>query len=309
VALVCINVVFVLPRVTLLLFMRAVAASTSARAAVPAPLACRASAPRRIPRASPPARVPDRAVPLALSARAGGVYAAPRARTIRTRAATDGDASDRQPIADVIDPQLTAVDSKQFFLGSVTFYVVMTLGSQVVCGFADVHPDVIDSASAINLDQAVYWMIPLLASLTFAVTQSEKFEFLRVVRETFEQSVLPAVAPLGVLGIAALSLGAGVGEEALFRGFLMPWVDARLGDVGASADVAAGVSLASTSLVFGALHAITPQYAIWATWASVIFSLESIRDGLGSAMFTHAFYDFLAFLYIIVAWMPPSADE
>lgn len=285
--------------------MRAVAASTSARAAVPA----LASAPRRIPRAAPPSRVPARAVPLALSARAVGVYAAPRARTIRTRAATDGDASDRQPIADVIDPQLTAVDSKQFFLGSVTFYVVMTLGSQVVCGFADVHPDVIDSASAINLDQAVYWMIPLLASLTFAVTQSEKFEFLRVVRETFEQSVLPAVAPLGVLGIAALSLGAGVGEEALFRGFLMPWVDARLGDVGASADVAAGVSLASTSLVFGALHAITPQYAIWATWASVIFSLESIRDGLGSAMFTHAFYDFLAFLYIIVAWMPPSADE
>ena len=291
--------------------MRAVAASTSARAAVPAPLAfaCRASAPRRIPRAAPPSRVPARAVPLALSARAVGVYAAPRARTIRTRAATDGDANDRQPIADVIDPQLTAVDSKQFFLGSVTFYVVMTLGSQVVCSFADVHPDVIDSASAINLDQAVYWMIPLLASLTFAVTQSEKFEFLRVVRETFEQSVLPAVAPLGVLGIAALSLGAGVGEEALFRGFLMPWVDARLGDVGASADVAAGVSLASTSLVFGALHAITPQYAIWATWASVIFSLESIRDGLGSAMFTHAFYDFLAFLYIIVAWMPPSADE
>jgi membrane protease YdiL (CAAX protease family) len=289
--------------------MRAVAASTSARAAVRAPLACGASAPRRVPRAAPPSRVPARAVPLALSARAVGVYAAPRARTIRTRAATDGDASDRQPIADVIDPQLTAVDSKQFFLGSVTFYVVMTLGSQVVCGFADVHPDVIDSASAINLDQAVYWMIPLLASLTFAVTQSEKFEFLRVVRETFEQSVLPAVAPLGVLGIAALSLGAGVGEEALFRGFLMPWVDARLGDVGASADVAAGVSLASTSLVFGALHAITPQYAIWATWASVIFSLESIRDGLGSAMFTHAFYDFLAFLYIIVAWMPPSADE
>ena len=288
--------------------MRAVAASTSARAAVRA-LACGASAPRRVPRGAPPSRVPARAVPLALSARAVGVYAAPRARTIRTRAATDGDANDRQPIADVIDPQLTAVDSKQFFLGSVTFYVVMTLGSQVVCGFADVHPDVIDSASAINLDQAVYWMIPLLASLTFAVTQSEKFEFLRVVRETFEQSVLPAVAPLGVLGIAALSLGAGVGEEALFRGFLMPWVDARLGDVGASADVAAGVSLASTSLVFGALHAITPQYAIWATWASVIFSLESIRDGLGSAMFTHAFYDFLAFLYIIVAWMPPSADE
>ena len=289
-----------------------VAMYTSARAALSssATLSHRASASRRTATHHRACRatVPTRGA-LSASPRVVCVHAAPRrARAIRARAASDGDANDREStFADVVDPQ-GAVDSKQFFLGSVTFYVIMTLGSQVACGFADVHPDVIDSASAINLDQASYWMIPLLASLAFAVTQSEKFEFLRVVRTTFEQSVLPAVAPLGVLGIAALSLGAGVGEEALFRGFLMPWVDARLGDLGASADVAAGASLASTSLVFGALHAITPQYAIWATWASVIFSLESIRDGLGSAMFTHAFYDFLAFLYIIVAWMPPNGD-
>ena len=30
----------------------------------------------------------------------------------------------------------------------------------------------------------------------------------------------------------ALSLGAGVGEEALFRGFLMPFMDGRLQDLG-----------------------------------------------------------------------------
>jgi membrane protease YdiL (CAAX protease family) len=152
-------------------------------------------------------------------------------------------------------------------------------------------------------------MIPLLASLSFAVTQSDKYEYLREVRKMFEESVLPAVAPLGVLGILALSCGAGVGEEALFRGFLMPWVDARLEGLGAGADVAAMGSLASTSLVFGALHAITPQYAVWATWASVLFSIECVRDGLGSAMFTHTLYDFLAFLYVIVSWMPDRESD
>lgn len=62
-------------------------------------------------------------------------------------------------------------------------------------------------------------------------------------------------------------------------------------------------------MLFGALHAITPAYAIWATWASVLFSLENIQDGLGTAMFTHTFYDFLAFLYVIIAWMPDRAAE
>jgi len=225
------------------------------------------------------------------------------ATSARTRVRASGDVDDASA-SPIVDASPT-----QFLVNSLAFYAVMTVSAQVVCDFADIHPDVIDSARAFDVDQATMWMLPLLASLAFAVTQSEKYEFLRSVRKTFEEGVLPVVAPLGVAGIGLLSVGAGVGEEALFRGFLMPMVSERLGDVGASADVAAACALASTSLAFGALHAITPQYAIWATWASVLFSLESIRDGLGSAMFTHAFYDFLAFLYIIVSWMPTARDE
>ena len=236
-------------------------------------------------------------------------FALPRASRdgfVAARSSTD----DQGPLSDgSVNARTGAIDSRGFLRASVAFYAGMAVGSQVLTQFADVHPDVIDGVAAFNVDAAALYMIPLLASLSFAVTQSDKYEYLREVTKMIEESVLPAVAPLGVLGILALSCGAGVGEEALFRGFLMPWVDARLEGLGAGADVAAMGSLASTSLVFGALHAITPQYAVWATWASVLFSIESVRDGLGSAMFTHTLYDFLAFLYVIVSWMPDRESD
>ena len=206
------------------------------------------------------------------------------------------------------DDDTGTIDSRAFFNASVAFYAVMTVGAQTLCAFADIHPDVIDGAFAFNVDAGALYTAPLLASLTFAVTQSEKYEFLREVRETFESRVLPATAPLGVVGIFGLSLGAGVGEEAMFRGFLMPWVDGRLESLGVGGDVASVAALASTSAAFGALHAITPAYALWATWASVLFSLEYLRDGLGSAMFTHTLYDFLAFMYVIISWMPDREE-
>lgn len=206
---------------------------------------------------------------------------------------------------DVDAVEYAPVDPRAFLSGSCATYAVMTASAEVLCRFADVHPDVVDGAAhGFSADASAMWMFPLLASLSLAVTQSEKYEFLREVRVMFERGVLPSVAPLGVVGIFALSLGAGVGEEAMFRGFLMPWVDQRLESFGVGGDAAAFGALASTSLVFGALHAITPAYAIWATWASVLFSIEYVRDGLGSAMFTHTLYDFLAFCYVIVSWMP-----
>ena len=96
------------------------------------------------------------------------------------------------------DDDTGAIDSRAFFNASVAFYAVMTVGAQTLCAFADIHPDVIDGAFAFNVDAGALYTAPLLASLTFAVTQSEKYEFLREVRETFESRVLPATAPLGV---------------------------------------------------------------------------------------------------------------
>ena len=152
-------------------------------------------------------------------------------------------------------------------------------------------------------------MCPLLASLAFAVTQVDRFEFLSEVRDIFKVGVLPNIAPLGAGGIFLLSLGAGVGEEALFRGFLMPFADEKLIGLGLAEPVASNAVLAIQSVVFGLLHAITPAYAVWATGAGWLFGVEYINDGLGTAAFTHTVYDFLAFSFVLLSWPVEGVTE
>ena len=200
------------------------------------------------------------------------------------------------------------VPPMQFLLSSVAFYALMGVGSQVASSFLGVHPDVLDGTRALNLDTASLWTVPLLASLAFAITQADKFEFLGEVRDIFKVGVLPSLAPLGLPGVVALSLGAGVGEEAFFRGFLMPFVDGGLTNLGVPENLSSVGVLAGTSVFFGALHAITPAYFYWATGAGALFGLEYMRDGLGTAMVTHTLYDFLAFGFILIAW-PVDAKE
>ena len=198
------------------------------------------------------------------------------------------------------------VPPMQFLLSSVAFYVVMGVGSQVATQFLGIHPDVFDATQVINVDTASLWTVPLLASLAFAITQADKYEFLGEVRDIFKVGVLPALAPQGLPGVIALSLGAGVGEEAFFRGFLMPFADGGLTNLGVDESISSYGVLTATSVFFGALHAITPAYFYWATGAGFLFGLEYMRDGLGTAMFTHTLYDFLAFGFILVAW---AGDE
>jgi membrane protease YdiL (CAAX protease family) len=200
------------------------------------------------------------------------------------------------------------VPPMQFLLSSVAFYALMGVGSQVASSFLGVHPDVLDGTRALNLDTASLWTVPLLASLAFAITQADKFEFLGEVRDIFKVGVLPSLAPLGLPGVVALSLGAGVGEEAFFRGFLMPFCDGGLTNLGVPENLSSVGVLAGTSVFFGALHAITPAYFYWATGAGALFGLEYMRDGLGTAMVTHTLYDFLAFGFILIAW-PVDAKE
>ena len=43
--------------------------------------------------------------------------------------------------------------------------------------------------------------------------------------------------------------------------------------------------------------------------AGALFGLEYVRDGLGTAAFTHTLYDFLAFGFILIKWGPQSEEK
>ena len=67
---------------------------------------------------------------------------------------------------------------------------------------------------------ATIWSIPLLLSLAVVLLVDEKVEFVKEVKEIMVDGVIPnVIAYSSKIGILMLSLGAGIGEEALFRGF------------------------------------------------------------------------------------------
>ena len=76
----------------------------------------------------------------------------------------------------------------------------------------------------------------------------------------------------------------------------------QLGEVGAQS-AAVGV----TSVVFGALHAITPLYFFWATAGGALFGAEYVVAGLAAAVFTHWAYDWLAFE--VSVWLAERRTE
>ena len=205
------------------------------------------------------------------------------------------------------NPEQFEPNPEQFLLTSVTFYVVMTAFSQTGCTYLNIHPDLFAQIFVFNPDVATIWSVPLLLSLAMVLLVDERVEFVKEVKELMVDGVIPNVAPTGANGILMLSLGAGIGEEALFRGFLMPLLSNGILERGlGGTEVATYASLGVTSVIFGALHAITPAYQIWATLAGFLFGWEYLNDGLGSAMFTHCFYDFIAFAFIILLWGKPK---
>lgn len=105
-------------------------------------------------------------------------------------------------------------------------------------------------------------------------------------------------------GLCLLSLGAGVGEETLFRAFLQT---AAIGSIQGAAPAlapaaATAAGVAVTSLGFAALHALTPTYFAFAFGASILFGVEYCACGLQSAALTHWLYDWCALVYILSQW-------
>lgn len=81
---------------------------------------------------------------------------------------------------------------------------------------------------------------------------------------------VPTACPCSPLqGLGLLALGVGVGEETLFRGFLQSAAIQGLAGV-LPAECATACGLTAASVVFGALHAITPSYFVFATAAGFV---------------------------------------
>ena len=97
-------------------------------------------------------------------------------------------------------------------------------------------------------------------------------------------------AGASVPGLLLLSMAAGFGEEALFRGVLQPLFSNFGGEI-------AGLVLAS--VVFGLAHALSRAYAVLAALIGVYLGgLYLVTDNLMVPIVTHSAYDFVALLWL-----------
>ncbi len=81
----------------------------------------------------------------------------------------------------------------------------------------------------------------------------------------------------------ALGAAAGWGEEMMFRGVLQSELNDQFGDI---------VALVSSAIIFGALHAVTPLYALLAGLASLYFGELYLQyHNLAVPIVCHGLYD------------------
>lgn len=118
------------------------------------------------------------------------------------------------------------------------------------------------------------------------------FDPLRSIQNRIIATIGKALAQCNLLELALISLLAGLGEEVLFRGFLMVWLESLGGY---------WVGLGLSSILFGLAHYIN--------WVNVILTgvvglfLGWLFDATGernllAPIVCHALYDFLAFIAI-----------
>jgi membrane protease YdiL (CAAX protease family) len=134
--------------------------------------------------------------------------------------------------------------------------------------------------------------VPLL--VFFALSWRSSRAELRAIRTQLERLLPRLLGGLGEqrwLGVLALAIAAGIGEELLFRGFLQGTLENALG---------ATFGLLAASIVFGLVHAITPTYATIATLMGLYLGLMWRWSGnLFVPITIHAAYDAAVIAYVL----------
>lgn len=130
----------------------------------------------------------------------------------------------------------------------------------------------------------------------FFFTFKSKSKLFREHNRLMETRFRDMLCSWSVIQIAVISVGAGLSEEALFRGAIQGSLAERVGVV---------FAVLLGSLAFGACHLITYMYGIIVAVFGVYFAVEWIWTGnLLAPMITHAVYDFGALVYLVKIHRP-----
>ncbi len=142
--------------------------------------------------------------------------------------------------------------------------------------------------------------LPLL--LIFWLCLKAPLRPFRQILRVLDESVLPLFRQCSMLELLIISTLAGLGEEMLFRGIVQGGIADWL-----ARPAGIWIGLAAAAILFGAVHAITPAYAILAGLIGLYLGgLWILTGNLLAPISTHAVYDFLALAYLIKMRKPDT---
>jgi membrane protease YdiL (CAAX protease family) len=189
---------------------------------------------------------------------------------------------------------------------SVAFYGAMFAGSIFLgkkYGLVDQFLN-----SPLNLKSSLPYMGVMVGLFLVSTLLAEVLPSFKELKLFYQKTLIPQLKRIPLFGLAMMAAGAGIGEEALFRGVLQNWVIEQVANTGlAEFSVVLGVFV--SSIAFGLAHAITASYFIFALAAGVVFGFQYLNCGLPAAAFTHALYDFIAFIVVIQYWGSKNIDR
>jgi membrane protease YdiL (CAAX protease family) len=123
---------------------------------------------------------------------------------------------------------------------------------------------------------------------------------LKRISEVIAQFVAIVFNRSTVLDLAAVSAAAGFGEELLFRGLVQSGIEQASGST--------ELAILFGAILFGAVHPITPTYAVLAAAIGAYFGwLFAVSGNLLVPILAHAFYDFVA-LWVYLRIMPARRE-
>ena len=143
-----------------------------------------------------------------------------------------------------------------------------------------------------SLNGVVVGIAAVIPPLAFFVwTLKSNLRLWRHHRELLESLFRPLFGRWSLLQLLAISLIAGVSEEAFFRGAVQGSLSERVGVI---------LALVLASGLFGACHLLTWTYAVIAAVIGAYLGLLWVWTGnLLTPMVTHAVYDLAALVYFL----------
>lgn len=181
--------------------------------------------------------------------------------------------------------------SEQFFKIACYFEASLALVALALGWLANVYPFENLYFSEDGLAGGLLATLPLV--LLFFAMQQLSYPPIQKIRDLLLETLGAGLAFRHWTDILVLAGIAGFAEEALFRGFLQPWLENHWGAL-------AGLLL--SNVLFALVHAVTPLYALLAMLMGLYMGVMLDYGGernLLVPMVIHAVYDFVAFVVIL----------